>query len=46
MKTENKELFEKRVDIQKEMDTIISNARNEKRGMTPDEEAKFRRVKR
>lgn len=41
MKTENKELFEKRIDIQKEMDSIISNARNEKRGMTPDEEAKF-----
>jgi len=41
MKTENKELFEKRVDIQKEMDSIISNARDEKRGMTPDEEAKF-----
>jgi len=41
MKTENKELLEKRVAIQKEMETIISTARNEKRGMTADEEVKF-----
>lgn len=41
MKTENKELFEKRASITSEMENIVATARKEGRGMTKDEEAKF-----